>query len=214
MAQNVIDQIIKAVMDFLGKNAPNEIAKPVDQIPVYIDPVIDWSDPKSKISKIFTVHDATFLPSWGVHHQPTDDQKKAIVEIAKGIESALEVLEKALGRPVTISIHAWIRPEVAICPGSEWDGKDYNRYIYETQVWKDLTPEEKALKVVPKSPHRTGHAVDFHVIGFEKAEGCAKIRAILVPKLPELQLRMENIIGGWVHLDNLPKGNEWFFKPN
>jgi hypothetical protein len=174
---------------------------------------IDWTNPSSRINKRFTVKEALFLPSWGVMHVPSEDEKKAIVEIANLVEKAADIIAQKTGTKGLVSVHAWMRPEKANCPGSKWDGHDYNRYIYETQVWKDLTPEEKAKKHVPNSPHKTGHAIDFHISGFEGAANCAKIRQILLPHLEELGLRMEDLNGGWVHLDNLPVIHLRFFKP-
>jgi hypothetical protein len=75
-----------------------------------------------------------------------------------------------------------------------------------------LTAEEKAKKKVPKSPHRTGRAIDFHIVGYEGAEKCQIIRVLLAPHLEKLGLRMEKIDGGWIHLDNMPVGpsGRWF----
>lgn len=215
-------KILQVILDlfnafFSKKDAPAAIAPTQQPAPVEPPkPVVaelDWNDLQSRINKYFSVKEALFLPSWGVAHVPSEDEKKAILEIAAGVEMAADVIAAALGKPVHVSVHAWMRPEKANCPGSQWDGQDYNRYIYETQVWKDLTPAQKAEKKVPLSPHRTGHAIDFHIIGFEGVEGCAKIRQILLPKLEELGLRMEDIVGGWVHLDNLPVIHLRFFKP-
>jgi len=124
-------------------------------------------------------------------------KKKAIIGIAQKVSQAALILEKIIGRKVSINVHAFMRPGKANIPGSKWDGQDYNRYIYETQVWKDLTPEQKALKKVPNSPHRTGHAIDFHIVGFEGKEKCLQIRTMLLPHLVALGLRMEKMDGGW-----------------
>lgn len=235
MDKNLVDKIVQAIMGFLGKQVAEEIAKPVapivmqdapqttivvqnEQKPaiqptIVVQNDINWADPKSRITERFGVGEALTLQSWGVMHVPSEDEKAAIVSIAQGVGRAAEVLEKIIGRHVSINVHAFIRPEKANIPGSKWDGQDYNRYIYETQVWKDLSPEEKAKKTVPKSPHRTGHAIDFHIVGYEGAEKCAQIRQMLIPHLEELGLRMEDLNGGWVHLDNLPVVHARFFKP-
>lgn len=218
--KSFLQQIIDLGLSFLTKKTVQEVTKPVAPVHVNVDPVaaptapvLDWNDPASKVSAHFTVKEATYLNSWATSHHPTDEQKAAILGIAAGVERAIAVIEKEIGKAIHINVHAWMRPDQAICPGTQWDGKDYNRYIYETQVWKDLTPAQKAEKHVPLSPHRTGHAVDFHVIGFEGKEGCLKIRQILVPHLEELGLRMEDLDGGWVHLDDLPVVHSRFFKP-
>jgi hypothetical protein len=225
MDKNLIDKIIHSILKFLKGKATEEIAKPVqpiivvqkpEEVPIQIPIVvqnIDWADSKSKITPRFSVGEALTLQSWGVMHVPSEEEKKAIIQIAEDVGRAADELEKIIGRKVSINVHAFIRPEKANIPGSEWDGKDYNRYIYETQVWKNLTYEEKSLKKVPKSPHRTGRAIDFHIVGFEGKEKCAQIREMLLPHLEKLGLRMEDISGGWIHLDNLPVVNKRFFKP-
>lgn len=223
MDKNLVDQIIQAIMKFLGKNVAAEIEKPVQPILVQDVPApvvstkptssIDWTDPKAKITDRISVGEALTLQSWGVMHVPSEEEKAAIVGIAEAAGRAMDVLEKIIGRHVSINVHAFMRPEKANVPGSQWDGHDYNRYIYETQVWKDLSADEKAKKNVPKSPHRTGHAIDFHIGGYEGAEKCAQIRQMLLPHLEELGLRMEDLNGGWVHLDNLPVVHARFFKP-
>jgi hypothetical protein len=217
MNPQILASILKWLVNFFGKsdsgdNVVSATPNPAPT-PVPAQPAVDWDNPACKISKHFTVKESTFLNSWQVSHVPSDVQKQAILGIAASMDKVADLLEKALGKPVSMNVHAWIRPDPANCPGSQWDGKDYNRYIYETQVWKDLTSAQKAEKHVPLSPHRTGHAVDFHISGYEGPEGCAKIRALILPHLEELGLRMEDITGGWVHLDDLPVVHERFFKP-
>lgn len=193
--------------------APKPIETPKTAPAPAAQPEIDWSNPKAKISANFTVSEALTLPSWGVMHVPSEEEKKAIIGIAQKVSQAALILEKIIGRKVAISVHAFMRPGKANIPGSKWDGMDYNRYIYETQVWKNLTPEEKAKKRVPNSPHRTGHAIDFHIIGFEGKEKCLQIRNMLLPHLESLGLRMEKMDGGWIHLDDLPVVNARYFNP-
>jgi hypothetical protein len=221
MDKKLVDQIVQGIAGFFSKNAPAAVPQAVPAAPAQAvtPPVtqaveIDWSNPKSKISANFTVEEALMLPSWGVMHVPSEDEKKAIVGIAQKVSQAALILEKAIGRKVSINVHAFMRPGKANIPGSKWDGQDYNRYIYETQVWKDLTPEQKALKKVPNSPHRTGHAIDFHIVGFESKEKCLQIRTMLLTHLEALGLRMEKMDnGGWVHLDDLPVVNSRYFNP-
>lgn len=223
--QNLINKAVDLFVNWLNKKSePAPVPAPAQAAPVNAEsspkvsenpPAIDWSRTDSKISKHFSVGEATHLESWNAYHQPSEDEKAAIAGVAPKIEKALDIVAKETGKEVHVNVHAWIRPEHANIPGHPHNGEDYNRYIYETQVWNNLSPEERAKKVVPASPHRTGHAVDFHVIGFEGRDGCAKIRAMLLPHLEELGLRMENLNGGWVHLDDkpVPEGGHRFFKP-
>lgn len=58
--------------------------------------------------------------------------------------------------------------------------------------------------------HPKGGAVDFIVPGV----ACDEVRAMLEPKLEELQIRMENLPeAGWVHIDVAPVVYSRFFKP-
>lgn len=199
------------IVNSVSKTVAKEVAKPVAQVQVVAE--IDWKNPKSRLSANFSVGEALTLPSWGVMHMPSEEEKKAIVGIAKKVTAIVEDLEKQLGKQLYISVHAWMRPGAANIPGSKWNGMDYNRYIYETQVWKNLTAEEKAKKKVPNSPHKRGNAIDFHVVGWEGKDKCAEMRKLMLPLLEKHGLRMENIEGGWIHLDDNPVVNERFFRP-
>lgn len=225
MDKTTIQKLLDMAFSFLGKKAEavavKEVSKP-EEVTIHVEsaietpktePGIDWANPKARINANFSVGEALTLPSWGAMHAPSEDEKTAILSIADQMTRVILVLAKKLNKEIHINVHAWIRPGAANIPGSKWNGKDYNRYIYETQVWKGLSAEEIAKKHVPDSPHKTGHAIDFHVIGYEGPVGCAKIREVLVPELEALGLRMEDIIGGWVHLDNLPVKVSRFFKP-
>lgn len=214
---DLVTGLIKGQLNSPGGLAAT-ISFPLAEAPIETNSVsesddIDWTNLSSRINKRFTVKEALYLHSWDAMHVPSEEEKKAIVEIANLVEKAADIIAQKTGTKALVQVHAWMRPEKANIPGSKWDGHDYNRFIYETQVWKDLTPEEKAKKHVPNSPHKTGHAVDFHISGFEGAINCAKIRQILLPHLEELGLRMEDLHGGWVHLDNLPVIHLRFFKP-
>ena len=229
MNQKMIDAIVNFFVSIFEKSTPAPVPVPalvpIPKMEVKKEPetlklepvkevlMVDWNNPASKISKHFTVKEATYLNSWGVYHQPTDDQKKAIVDLAALVDRACDILEAKLGKPVQVNVHAWIRPEHAVCPGSQWDNQDYNRWIYWNLAWKTLTEEQKLTKKVPRSPHMSGKAVDFHIIGYDGSDGCAKIRSLLFPSLEELALRMEDLKGGWVHLDSLPVIHNRFFIP-
>lgn len=216
MDQNLIGMVLKFIYSLLDKykvNLPIQLPPMPEIQHVENKTEIDWNNPEVKISRYFTVKDALYLNSWKTYHMPTEDQKVAILGIAKNADKALDYISQKLGKPVVPTVHAWIRPEQANCPNSPYNGQNYNTWIYKNEVWKNLTEEEKAKKHVPLSPHRTGHAIDFHIVGFEGIEGCAKIRAMIVEELEELQIRMEDIVGAWVHWDNLAVIISRFFKP-
>lgn len=168
---------------------------------------IDWSNPKAKISKFFTVHDAVYLPSWESYHRPSEEEKARIVFVAKKMDAIREFLNQP------IAVHVWCRPAKASIPGSKWDGRNYNRYVYETFVWKHLSEERRQQMKEPNSAHVTGEGVDWSVVGKRDAKSCAEIRKLLVPKLEEFGIRMEDNAGAWIHIDVRPVVNRRFFKP-
>ncbi len=136
---------------------------------------IDWANPTSRISNYFTVGEATLLPSWAEYHVPNMQEKHDILATAQ----VMDIIRDLVGAP--IRVHCWIRPTVAVTTGIH-NGKNYNALI------------GGALH----SAHILGRAVDFHVDGII----CDQVRTLLLPKLQELNIRMENNPGsGWVHID-------------
>lgn len=217
-----IIEILKVIMSALAKIQPPDVhplpAPTQEKKPEPVqekkpepkaEPVIDWSNPKCKISKYFTVEDATALRSWGVLHIPSESEKANILKVA----NKMDIIREFINEPIIIS--AWMRPAKANCPNSKWNGQDYNRYIYETQVWRKLSAEEKAKKTVPNSPHREGNAVDWIVAGKGTVAYCDVIRNKLLPKLEEWSIRMEDMQGkgNWIHIDTRLVINKRFFKP-
>src|SRR5690606_2229521 len=83
---------------------------------------IDWKNPAAKISKHFTVKEACWLPSWGVMHIPSEDEKKNILFMAGKMDLVRDFLQKA------VKIHVWIRP-VLNNPDSKYHGQDYNAFV-------------------------------------------------------------------------------------
>ena len=67
--------------------------------------MIDWSDPKAKISKYFTVGEATWLPSWGKYHVPSEQECANILKLAQAMDKVREIVKSP------IKVHVWIRPE-------------------------------------------------------------------------------------------------------
>lgn len=154
---------------------------------------VDWSNPQSKISKYFTVHDATFLPSWGIYHTPNDSEKSNILKWAETMDKVRDFFQ------LPIIVHCWIRPEVVNCPGSDRHGKDYNHQVGGAK----------------SSAHIKGIATDFHVSTMNSSEDCLKAREKLVnaKKLEELNIRMEKRDGPWLHLDSSPVKSTRYFTP-
>jgi len=153
---------------------------------------IDWNDPAEKVSEFFTVHEALWLPSWRVYHEPSTADQERIVTFATRMDAVREFLD------TPIIVHVWTRPLEARVPGSKWDGHNYNAYIGSTST---------------KSAHIPGGAMDWHASGYGGPEKCREIRSRLIPNLEEFGLRMEDIHGGWIHTDDNPVGINRFFKP-
>lgn len=150
---------------------------------------INWTDPKSKVSEHFTVHECTYLPKWDIHHIPSEIEQDNIL---KTVEK-MELIREFLGKP--IHVHCWIRPVAVNAPKSQYNGKNYNAVIGGA----------------PLSAHVQGLAVDFHASGYM----CSDIRVILLPQLEKWNIRMENIEGNWIHIDLYPvgKSKNRFFRP-
>lgn len=151
---------------------------------------IDWADPKSPISKHFTVHEATFLPSWSISHIPSEAEKAEIIKTAE----LMDQIRDFVNTPITVS--CWIRPTSVNCPGSEHDKGNYN-----------LAIGSKAMH----SAHIEGAACDFFVKGHTADE----VRALLVPKIDEFHFRMEDLkASSWTHCDTrYVKGGHNYFVP-
>ena len=153
--------------------------------------MINWDDKNSKISKYFTVHEATYLPSWGIYHTPSEDEKLNIVEMAGKMDQVRDFIGES------IKVHCWIRPTTVNSPQNEKNGKDYNGFVGGA----------------PKSAHIVGKAVDWSVVGKKTTEQCDNIRKLLEPKLEEFQIRMEDHSGPWVHNDIYPPNNNKRYFP-
>lgn len=154
------------------------------------DQLIDWANPRCKITDHFTVGDALMLREWGRLATKadglTDEIKTNIVTAAQWMEKARAIL----GKPVFVK--SWYRPKV------------YNSVIGGAKF----------------SQHMLGNAVDFWADqdsdGDKDGKDCDDIKALLMPKLAELGLRLEDNgkAARWCHLDSkpVPAGGNRFFK--
>lgn len=148
--------------------------------------MINWQDPKSKLSTHFTVHEALYLPSWQIHHIPSEEEK---VNILKTVEK-MEKIREYLGHP--ISVHVWMRPEKVNNPSSDRHGQSYNAFIGGS----------------PHSAHINGLAVDFDVVNMSIDDAKAK----LLIKLKDFNIRCESDTTSWVHIDLMPPNPNRYFK--
>lgn len=160
----------------------------------YKKQTIDWTDPNCKISKYFTVREAILLRNWNRLGNEQDGLSVVVKNNLLSIFSIMDKIREILGVPVYIK--------------SAWRPKKYNVEIGGATKSSHMADDKAA-------------AVDFwcDLDGDNDKDGddCDKIKAILMPKLQELGIRMEDNGKGarWVHIDNKavpPKGNR-FFKP-
>jgi len=154
--------------------------------------MVDWSNPKNNISKYFTVHEALWLPSWRTYHIPSEEEKKEIIKLAH----KMDIIRERIGMP--IFVHVWIRPTYVNQPGHSRHGQNYNLFIGSTAT---------------HSAHISGKAIDFHVNSKSGPDGCKEMRDKIQPWLEELDVRMENNKGSWIHIDTKPVTGKRFFNP-
>ena len=153
---------------------------------------VNWNDPNDHVSANFRVHEALWLPSWRVYHVPSDAEKAEILKTAV----AMEKIRTLMNAPIVV--HCWMRPVKTNAPGTPHHGKNYNKFV-----------GSKATK----SGHIFGQAVDFHVSGRVGPAQCQQVRETLLPYLEAWDIRMEDMAGGWIHIDTKPVTGNRFFKP-
>lgn len=194
MGSQLLDFVKQLLLSFLSNEAQGKTEASVS-IPIGVpkeevkdsESSIDWNDPTSKISKHFTVKEALWLPSWQVLHKPSDNEKVNILKQA----AKMDLIRDFLG--VSVRIHCWIRP-VLNNPESIHHGQDYNALV----------------RGAKNSAHKIGLATDYDAEGLN----CDDVRAKLVPKLDEWEIRMEKMPGGnWVHNDCAPVIVYRYFNP-
>lgn len=150
---------------------------------------VNWSDPKDKISQYFTVHEATYLPSWQIYHIPSEEEQQNIVQLADKMDKVRNFLE------YPCEVTCWIRPSAVNCDNPTFKNRNYNSLVGGR----------------PGSSHQLGKAVDFQVHSLVADE----VRYILLDKLAEFDLYMEDLNhANWTHLSTQPtKSGTRYFKP-
>ncbi len=154
--------------------------------------MIDWKDPKAKISKYFSVHEATYLPSWAVHHYPSDSEKNNILKMAQVADKLRDYFGESM------NIHCWTRPTYVDAIGSQYNGMDYNAHVGGAK----------------NSSHILGLAIDYDVLGISC--DLAREKLVMDHKLEELNIRMERREGSlWIHNDcmEISPGHSRYFFP-
>lgn len=162
---------------------------PQPQVSTTSDSAIDWTNPKSKISKYFNVGDALSLRNWNRLANESDGLNDKIKENILTAAKKMDVVREFINKPVLVK--SWLRPSA------------YNI----------------SIGGAAKSAHMEGLAVDLWTDqdgdGNLTGQDCDLLKETLMPKLEEWELRMEDNGKGarWVHLDLRPVIGKRFFKP-
>lgn len=154
---------------------------------------IDWTNPKSKISKWFTVKDALFLRKWNRLANEGDGLNDHVKTQLKRIFNELDWVRELLGKPIIVT--------------SAYRPQKYNIAIGGAKRSAHMCIEDYAA---------VDWVCDINGDGKMDVMDCDNIKQFLMSYLEERKLRMEDNRGGnWVHLDlrKVPKGGKRFFKP-
>jgi hypothetical protein len=187
-------QIFDLIFSFFKKKAVENVTKPVEPVKVRVEVRVDWTNPKSRISKYFTVEEAIMLREWKRLANEADGLNDHVKAQLIRVFLVMDIIRETLGKPVFIK--------------SAYRPKAYNVAIGGATKSAHMCEEDYA-------------AVDFWTDqdgdGDKDGKDCDDIKAILMPKLAEWGVRMEDNGQGarWVHIDNkpLPPGGNRFFKP-
>lgn len=195
---DLIKQAIELIISFIKPAAvAPKPAKPPEmpkQPEAHKETEPNWNDPSSKISKYFTVKEAIMLREWGRLADEQDGLNDHVKAQLIGIFKIMDTIREILNRPIFIK--------------SAYRPKKYNVAIGGATFSAHMAEKDYA-------------AVDFWCDqdgdGDKDGKDCDDIKAILMPKLAELGIRMEDNGKGakWVHVDNKPvaTGGNRFFKP-
>jgi hypothetical protein len=106
--------------------------------------LIDWSDPTAKVSKYFTVKETLWLNSDKIMAVPSEDQKKAIWQMAQ----KMDIVREFIGKPCIVT--SWLRPvEYNIKIGGSKNSK-HVKGIATDFVVKDMDCELVRQALLPK----------------------------------------------------------------
>jgi len=172
-----------------------EIPPSSSELPKTTMPSIDWSNPKSKISKYFTVEEAIFLREWNrltVSADGLNDHVKA--QLVRIFTEVMDPIRELIAKPIFIK--------------SAYRPKAYNVAIGGAQFSAHMCTADYAA---------VDWWTDANGDGQKDGKDCDDLKKLLMPKLESMQIRMEDNGAGakWVHVDNrpVPNGGNRFFKP-
>jgi hypothetical protein len=158
---------------------------------------IDWTDPKCPISSYFTIKEAIWLPRWGrlasVGDGLTEDARSALVLMFQKMDTVREFLGKPIHVHVAYRSIAYNR-EIGGAPESCHVARREGGALLAAVDWDARALADDSL-----------------------GESCDEVRSLLIPKLEQWGLRMEDNgpLSPWIHLDTRPvlPGHSRFFKP-
>lgn len=183
--------------EVVAKAVDREMAKPESSVAVNVEVTwdsVNWDDPRSNISRHFTVAEAIALREWNRLATAEDGLNDTVKQNLFNVFQKMDQIREILGKP--IFVRSAYRPSA------------YNIHIGGAARSAHMADEDYA-------------AVDFWTDqngdGEKNGEDCDLIKDILRPKLAELGLRMElNGQGArWVHVDTkpVPPGGHIEFNP-
>lgn len=183
-------QLFKNAQSQNKPSRPNPPSKPLIKS-------IDWTDPGQEISKYFTVKNAIYLPRWKrlANDQDSLDQN-AKDALEKFFKECMDPIREIIGKPLTVHV-AFRSPE-------------YNVLIGGAKMSIHMARKYADGSLVA--------ACDFSADLGKGSVGanCDEIKAILLPHLERLNIRLEDNGKGatWIHVDNRKPGpGGRFFKP-
>ena len=159
--------------------------------------MINWNDPKSMVSKYFSVREALWLPTWKRMASPSapGDALGTDAQIAlQFLFQKMDIVRDFIGLPILV--HVAFRPPAY---NAEIGGAKESAHIARA----DLIA-----------------AVDWGVSVMDEltpGESCETIRQALIPNLTGWGVRMENNgeTAPWIHVDTMPvpAGGHRYFLP-
>jgi hypothetical protein len=139
--------------------------------------VIDWYNPKSRVSEYFTVKECLWLPHWGRMAMDIDGLEDEVKGNLIRLCQKMDHVRDFFSSPIIV--HCMYRPPV------------YSELVGGTKT----------------DVHTKGMAADIHILGFEGPSGCEQVKQLLIPSLEALEMRLENNPGSsYLHLDIHPPG--------
>ncbi len=160
----------------------------------------------------FTWHEALYLPSWKIHHIPTELEKQAIIDTAKKLDPIWDIID------TPFFINCWLRPEKV----NPFEGllelkKAFNHNWNDKKKQAFLDLNYNAFVGGAKfSLHRLGSAVDFTIKGLEMFEAWEAVRSIWQGRMEHHESTISrdgNDYNDWIHIDTKSWGSSITFNP-